>query len=99
MRIKMKNGFFLTQIDCAAFQNNKLVMYDQIASPQSNIIPDFCINFNVSEDADGEKDVIELPLYSNSSREHLICTIKLRTNIPRDTIILAGVALIVPENV
>lgn len=87
------------QIDGASFRNNKVVMFDQITpSHQSNIMPDFRINFNVESDVH-EKNVIELPLYSNSSREHLICTLKVRTDIPKDTIVLAGVALIVPENV
>lgn len=68
-------------------------------SPQkSNIIPDFQINFNINTES-LEKDVVELPLYSNSSREHLICTLNMRTDVVKEAIILAGIALIVPENV
>lgn len=44
-----------------------------------------------------DKDMIALPLYSNSSREHLICTLKLSTNIEKEAIILSGVALVVPD--
>lgn len=73
-------------------------MFDQITSSQSNIVPDFQINFNIDAETH-EKDVIELPLYSNSSREHLICTLKMRTDATKEAITLAGVAFIVPENV
>lgn len=73
-------------------------MFDHLTSSQSNIIPDFQINFNVEAETQ-EKDVVELPLYSNSSREHLICTLKIRADITKEAITLAGVALIVPENV
>lgn len=44
-----------------------------------------------------DNDMIGLPLYSNSSREHLICTLKLSTTIEKEVIILSGVALIVPD--
>lgn len=71
-------------------------MFDEITSSQSNTIPDFSINYNVNDDVH-DKDVIELPLYSNSSREHLLCMLKMQTNVAKDAIILAGVALIVPE--
>lgn len=88
----------ILQIDGASFRNNKVVIFDEITTPQSNILPEFCINFNVNGDLH-EKGVIELPLYSNSSREHLICVLKVRTDATKDAIILAGVALVVPENV
>ena len=64
-------------------------------------LPEFQINFNIQTDnadaAATDKDIIELPLYSNSSREHLICTLKLYTAAGKETIILSGVALIVPD--
>ncbi len=72
-------------------------MFDQITSSQSIIIPDIFINFNSTGEV-YEKEVIELPLYSNSSREHLICTLKMRSDATNDAIVLAGVALIVPES-
>lgn len=75
-------------------------MVDQTIMSQSpqydNIIPAFEINFNVESEV-LEKDIIELPLYSNSSRENLICTLKMRTDVMEEAITLAGVALIVPE--
>lgn len=88
---------FYFQIDGALLRNNKVVVFDQNTSSQSNV-PDFHINFNVDTELH-EKDVVELPLYSNSSREHLICTLKMRTDLTKEVITLAGVALIVPENV
>lgn len=73
-------------------------MFDKLTSSQSIVIPEFQINFNIDDEILG-KDVIELPLYANPSREHLICTFKLRTDVTNEAITLAGVALIVPENV
>lgn len=62
----------------------------------STMLPEFQINFNIQTDYT-DKDMIELPLYSNSSREHLICTLKLCTTVGKEAIILSGVALIVPD--
>lgn len=70
---------------------------------QSVRLPAFQIRFDVerSESAANaaaiDKNMIELPLYSNSSREHLICTLKLSTTIEKEAIILSGVALVVPD--
>lgn len=46
---------------------------------------------------DIDKHIIEIPLYANTSRDHFICTLKLPIIDERESIILAGVALIVPD--
>lgn len=66
-----------------------------------SMLPEFQIHFDVlpesSKQTLSDKDSIDLPLYSNSSREHLICSIKVNTTVDKQTIVLAGVAFIVPD--
>lgn len=70
-----------------------------------SMLPEFQIHFDLQPDdalaGSGnryDKDTIELPLYANVTREHLICMIKVNTTVDVQTVVLAGVALIVPES-
>lgn len=91
------------QIDGAAIRDNKLILLDNLAlklnAAQPIRLPAFQIRFDVeeSDSTSNDKDIIELPLYSNSTREHLICTLKLSTTIDKEAIILSGAALVVPD--
>lgn len=44
-----------------------------------------------------EKNVVELPLYTNSTRGTIICSIKIPAGASSDTVSLSGAALIVAD--
>lgn len=79
------------------FKNNKLHLADQLIHSQSSaIIPEFELNFVIQAD-NVDRDMIELPIYTNSTREHFICKLKLCTTNKKEMVILAGAAIIIPD--
>lgn len=44
-----------------------------------------------------DKNIVELPLYSNSARNAFICSLKVAAGAPYDSVILSGAALIVAD--
>lgn len=46
---------------------------------------------------ENKKKIVELPLYSNSSRATFICSLQIVANASTDAVILSGAALIVAD--
>lgn len=43
------------------------------------------------------KNIVELPLYSNSTRNAFICSLKVVAGAPYDSVLLSGAALFVAD--
>lgn len=84
-------------VDGLGFERNKLVASDGINSNKmtGNI---YIYYKEASKGIEDGSQMYAVPLYSNYSREKLLCTIKLNTSLERDDIIYSGTSLIVPMN-
>lgn len=83
------------QVDGAAWRDNKIVQN----MPESNspsLIKNFTITYGVGA-AVRDKQIVDIPLYSNSTRASLICTLQVLTASSTESVTLAGVALVVPD--
>lgn len=98
-RINLKTfviwGNLNLQVDGAAWRDNKIVQNIQESNSPS-LIKNFTITYGIGS-AVRDKQIVDIPLYSNSTRNALICTLQVCTASSTETVILAGVALIVPD--
>lgn len=87
-------------IDGLAFSDNKLVASDGFNS--NNMSKHIFIYFKEAINGtllnEKSHSMCKVPLYSNFSREKLLCTIKMITSLNDNDIIYSGTALIVPVN-
>lgn len=89
------NQHFWLQVDGAAWKDNKIVLnLAEFGSP--SVIKNIIITY-ATQTNNKEKNVIELPLYSNSNRNIYICSLKIPTSSSNEMVILSGAALIVAD--
>jgi hypothetical protein len=85
-------------IDGLAYYENKLVISDgynsNLSSMTNNIYIYFKEEFN--DKLANENNTYDVPLYSNYSREKMLCTIKMNSSLNENDLIYSGTALIVP---
>ena len=97
-------GIFLKisslEIDGASFDPNSKVVLTAGAS----ISADFYVTFiekgyalDEKQNQHYESTETYLPLYSNQSREDLVCNLRISTKENRDRILLSGAALVIPD--
>lgn len=86
-------------MDGAAWKDNKIVLN----LPESNtpsIIQNITFAYATQRDSDdnkNEKNIVELPLYSNSSRTSFICSIRVVSAASAKAVTLSGAAIVVAE--
>lgn len=84
-----------SQVDGAVWKDNKIVLnLVEFGSP--SIIKSATITY-ASKFIHTEKNVVELPLYSNSTRSTFICSLKIPAGASSDSVALSGAALIVAD--
>lgn len=99
-----KNGNKLIKVaplmvDGLAYYDNQLVASDGFNS--NNMSKHIYIHFKEVTNGtllNEKSHMCEVPLYSNYSREKLLCTIKMNTSLNESDVIYSGSALIVPMN-
>lgn len=83
------------QVDGAAWKDNKIVLnLAEFGSP--SIIKNLTITYT-TKSIPNDKHNVELPLYSNSMRSTLICSLKVAAGASYDSVILSGAALVVAD--
>lgn len=84
-------------VDGLGFERNKLVASDGING--NKMTENVYIYFKEAlKSVEEEIHMFAVPLYSNYSREKLLCTIKINTSLEKTDIIYSGTSLIVPMN-
>lgn len=85
-------------VDGGLFKNGKIFIQDTNDSVDYKKTTPFELTFKIkSQQTVNETDQIDISLYSNSSRDNLICTVDVPISVERKAIIYSGVALIVPD--
>lgn len=83
------------QVDGAVWKDNKIVLnLAEFGSP--SLIKNVSLTY-ATKFIHTEKNIVELPLYSNSTRSSFICSLKLPAGAPTDSVSLSGAALIVAD--
>lgn len=83
------------KVDGAAWKDNKIVLnLPEFGSP--SIIKNLMMTYT-TKSIHNDKNIVELPLYSNSARNSFICSLKVTAGAPYDSVILSGAALIVAD--
>lgn len=83
------------EIDGASFDDNGRV----VLTAGTSISPDFYVTFierTLQKGFQGSEESF-LPLYSNHSRESIVCNLKIITKEKTERMLLSGAALIIPE--
>lgn len=98
MKNKHKNLIKISPllVDGLSFFDNRLVAPDGYSS--SNTTKNIYIHFQEASNTADEQHTFTVPLYSNYSREKILCNIKMNSLIDENEIIYSGTALIVPMN-
>lgn len=87
--------YFHTQVDGATWKDNKIVLnLPEFGSPSQ--IKNITITYAKKGMQIG-KNVVDLPLYSNSTRSAEICSLSVSTFASSEAIVLSGAALIVAD--
>lgn len=87
--------FLFKQVDGAHWKDNKIVLnLPEFGSP--SIIKNLIITYT-DKCISSDKNLVELPLYSNSTRSTYICSLKVAAGAPYDSVILSGAALVVAD--
>lgn len=82
------------EIDGASYDDNGKV----VLTAGTSISPDFHVTFIDRTSKVGYQGTeTYLPLYSNHSRESIVCNLKVSTKENKDRILLSGAALIIPD--
>lgn len=82
-------------MDGAVWKDNKIVLnLVEFGSP--SIIKSATITY-ASKFLHTEKNIVELPLYSNLTRSTIICSIKVPAGASSDSVSLSGAALFVAD--
>lgn len=82
------------EIDGASFDDKGRV----VLTTGTSISPDFYVTFIESSSKVGyQGSETFLPLYSNHSRDTIVCNLKISTKENKDRILLSGAALIIPD--
>lgn len=87
-------------MDGAAWKDNKVVL-NLSESNTPAIIQNITFTYATQRDTDdnkNEKNIVQLPLYSNSIRTSYICTIQVVSAASAKAVILAGAALVVADS-
>ncbi|XP_055916348.1 cytoplasmic dynein 2 heavy chain 1 [Eupeodes corollae] len=88
------------KVDGAQFHNGKLIVSSTLAQNEDKS-DEFYMSFkkcdNFSENYKVGSGKNQIPLYSNVTRENLICYVDIETHESADTILLSGAALIVSD--
>lgn len=83
------------KVDGAAWKDNKIVLnLPGFGSP--SIIKNLIITYTMKSNH-SDKQSVELPLYSNSTRNTFICSLNVTAGAPYNSIILSGAALVVAD--
>lgn len=85
-------------VDGGLFKNGKIFIQDTNDPTDSKKTSQFELTFKIkSQQIVKGNDRIDISLYSNSSRDNLICTVEVPISVEKTKIIYSGVALIVPD--
>lgn len=83
------------EIDGASYDDNGRV----VLTTGTSISPDFYVTFIESTSpVEYQGSETHLPLYSNHSRETIVCNLKISTKENRDRVLLSGAALIIRDS-
>jgi hypothetical protein len=89
------------QIDCGTFINNKLALiseHDSVSTTQ-HITSHILLSYEQGIAIKVSANCIELPLYTNVTREQLLCQISIPTSVSDlAELIYAGTAIYVADN-
>lgn len=87
--------FFMQQVDGAVWKDNKIVLnLAEFGTPSlvKNVTLTYATKFIHTE-----RNIVDLPLYSNSTRSTFVCSLKVPAGAPLDSVSLSGAALIVAD--